>query len=77
MKNKSEIIDRRIKSLFGEIGNNKGQFYCYGGSEVVKVVNEFGGVRSILKSRGQTDLIEKLNAIEIYMQFKQYENKGA
>ena len=77
MKNKAEIINRRIKSLFGEIGCDKGQFYCYGGSEVVKVVNEFGGVRSILKSRGQTDLIEKLNAIETYMQFKQYENKGA
>lgn len=30
MKNKSEIIDRRIRSLFGEIGNNKGQLYLNG-----------------------------------------------
>jgi hypothetical protein len=75
MKNKTQIIEKRIASLFGEIGYNKGQFYCYGGSEIVKVVNEFGGVRSILKSRGQTDLIEKLNAIETYMSFLKYENQ--
>lgn len=74
MKNKTQIIEKRIRSLFGEIGNNKGQFYCYGGSEIVKVVNDGGEVRSILKSRGQTDLIEKLNAIETYMSFLRYEN---
>ena len=74
MKNKTQIIEKRIASLFGEIGCNKGQFYCYGGSEVVKVINDGGGVRSILKSRGQTDLIEKLNAIETYMSFLKYEN---
>ena len=74
MKNKTQIIEKRIKSLFGEIGNNKGQFYCYEGSEVVKVVNDCGGVRSILKSSGQTDLIEKLDAIETYMSFLKYEN---
>ena len=74
MKNKTQIIEKRIRSLFGEIGNNKGQFYCYGSSEVVKVINDAGGVRSILKSRGQTDLIEKLNAIETYMSFLKYEN---
>lgn len=74
MKNKTQIIEKRIKSLFGEIGNNKGQFYCYGGSEIVKVINDGGGVRSILKSRGQIDLIEKLNAIETYMSFLKYEN---
>ena len=73
MKNKTQIIERRIESLFGEIGYSKGQFYCYGGSEIVKVINNGGGVRSILKSRGQTDLIEKLNAIETYMSFLIYE----
>ena len=77
MKNKAEIIDRRIRSLFGEIGCNKGQFYCYGGTEIVKVVNDFGGVRSILRTRSMTDLIYQLDAIETYVQFKQYENKGA
>ena len=74
MRNKTQIIDKRIARLFGEIGCNKGQFYCCGGSEVVKVVNDCGGVRSILKSRGQTDLIEKLDAIETYMFFLEYEN---
>lgn len=74
MKNKTQIIEKRIASLFGEIGCNKGQFYCYGGSEVVKVVNDCGEIRSILKSRGQTDLIENLDAIETYMSFLKYEN---
>lgn len=70
MRNKGEIIDRRIKSLFGEIGGDKGQFYCYGGAEIVKVINDGGGVRSILRARTSTDLIYQLNAIETYLQFK-------
>ena len=74
MKNKSQIIDRRIKSLFGEIGGNKGQFYCWGGTKIVKVVNDGGGVRSILSAKTSTELIYQLDAIETYLQFKQYDN---
>jgi hypothetical protein len=74
MKNKSQIIERRIKSLFGEVGVDKGQFYCWGGTEIVKVVNDGGGVRSILRARTSTELIYQLNAIETYLQFKKYDN---
>ena len=74
MKNKSQIIDKRIKSLFGEIGGDKGQFYCYGGTEIVKVVNDGGGVRSILRARTSTELIYQLDAIETYLQFKKYDD---
>lgn len=74
MKNKTQIIERRIKSLFGEIGNNKGQFYCIGNTEIVKVVNDGGGVRTILRARTSTDLIYQLDAIETYLEFKKYYN---
>lgn len=74
MKNKAQIIDRRIKSLFGEVGGNNGQFYCWGGTEIVKVINDGGGVRSILRARTSTELIYQLDAIETYLQFKKYNN---
>ena len=73
MKNKSEYINRRIESLFGEVGGDNGQFYCWG-SSIVKVINTGGGVRTILTGKNLTDLIDKLDTIEDYLRFKEYEN---
>ena len=72
MKNKSEYINDRIEKLFGKVGRSKGQFYCYG-SSVAEVVNDGGGIQIVLTGRTATDLIEKLDAINDYMNFKRYQ----
>ena len=75
MKNKSEYIKHRIEELFGKVGSNKGDFYCYG-SSIAEVVNDGGGIHIVLTGKTTSDLIEKLDAISDYMSFKRYqENK--
>lgn len=72
MKNKSEYINHRIEKLFGKVGNSKGNFYCYG-SSIAEVVNDGGGIHIVLTGRTTTDLIEKLDAIYDYVNFKSYQ----
>jgi len=72
MRNKSEYINNRIEKLFGKVGRRKGDFYCYG-SSIAEVVNDGGGIHIVLTGRTTTDLIEKLDAINDYMNFKKYQ----
>ena len=72
MKNKSEYINDRIEKLFGKVGRRKGDFYCYG-SSVAEVLNDGGGIQIVLAGRTTTDLIEKLDAINDYMNFRKYQ----
>lgn len=72
MRNKSEYINDRIEKLFGKVGKHKGNFYCYG-SSIAEVVNDGGGIHIVLTGRTTTDLIEKLDAISNYMDFKKYQ----
>ena len=67
-----ELINKRIESLFGNIGNNKGQYYfdsyyC----SIVQVTNEFGGVRKILNANSPSRLLEILDGIETYLYYKE------
>jgi len=72
MRNKSEYINNRIEKLFGKVGRRKGDFYCYG-SSIAEVVNDGGGIHIVLTGRTTTDLIEKLDAINDYTNFKKYQ----
>lgn len=72
MRNKSEYINNRIEKLFGKVGRRKGDFYRYG-SSIAEVVNDGGGIHIVLTGRTTTDLIEKLDAINDYTNFKKYQ----
>ena len=72
---KEERINLFIKQLFGEVGHEKGNFYYeswLNHKAVVEVVNEGGGIRTLLSDSTPTRLLEKLEAIA---QYNRYFNK--
>lgn len=65
-----ELIDKRIESLFGDIGGEKGQYYfdsyyC----SIVQVTNDYGAVRRILNANSPSRLLEVLDGIETYLYY--------
>lgn len=65
-----ELIDKRIESLFGNIGSEKGQYYfdsyyC----SIVQVTNDAGAVRKILRANSPSRLLEILDGIETYLYY--------
>lgn len=65
-----ELIDKRIESLFGNIGSEKGQYYfdnyyC----SIVQVTNDYGVVRRILNANSPSRLLEVLDGIETYLYY--------
>lgn len=69
-----ELINKRIESLFGNIGGEKGQYYfdnyyC----SIVQVTNNFRGVRKILGASSPSRLLEILDGIETYLYYQKIE----
>ena len=66
-----ELIDKRIESLFGNIGSDDGQYYFDGYyCAVVQVINGGGGVRRILNANSPSRLLEILDGIATYLYYK-------
>lgn len=65
-----ELLNKRIKSLFGNIGEKKGQYYFDSSScSIVQVTNDYGGVRRILFANSPSKLLEILDGIETYLYY--------
>lgn len=66
-----ELIDKRIESLFGDIGGEKGQYYfdsyyC----SIVQVINDSGAIRKIIGANSLSRLLDVLDGIETYLYYK-------
>ena len=69
---KEQRINALIEKLYGKIGHEKGCFYYeswLNHKAVVEVVNDGGGVRTLLTDNTPTALLDKLEAIAEYKKF--------
>lgn len=65
-----ELINEKIESLFGNIGEKEGQYYFDGYyCAICKVINKGRGVRRIINASSPSRLLDILDGIATYLYY--------